>query len=81
MCISITCSAGLLGSHLCDRQINMDHGIIRAENFINENKQMLTHLRKSYISQSEIFLTSNPKIFLNKELDNTIPFYKEKLNL
>ena len=81
MRIFITCVAGLLGSHLCDCQINMGQGIIGVNNFITGNKQILTHLRKSYISWAEIFLASNPKISFYKELDNTIPFFKEKLNL
>jgi len=44
MRILITGAAGFLGSHLCDRLINMGHEIIGMDNFITGNKQNLAHL-------------------------------------
>ena len=44
MRILITGAAGFLGSHLCDRLINMGHEIIGMDNFITGNKENLAHL-------------------------------------
>jgi len=44
MRILITGAAGFLGSHLCDRLINMGHEVIGMDNFITGNIQNLTHL-------------------------------------
>ena len=44
MRILITGAAGFLGSHLCDRLINMGHEIIGMDNFITGNIQNLAHL-------------------------------------
>ena len=44
MRILITGAAGFLGSHLCDRLIDMGHEIIGMDNFITGNKQNLAHL-------------------------------------
>jgi len=44
MRILITGAAGFLGSHLCDRLLNIGHEIIGMDNFITGNKQNLAHL-------------------------------------
>jgi dTDP-glucose 4,6-dehydratase len=44
MRILITGAAGFLGSHLCDRLLQMEHEIIGMDNFITGNKQNLAHL-------------------------------------
>jgi len=44
MRILITGAAGFLGSHLCDRLINMGHEVIGMDNFITGNKENLAHL-------------------------------------
>jgi len=44
MRILITGAAGFLGSHLCDRLINMGHEVIGMDNFITGNIQNLAHL-------------------------------------
>jgi dTDP-glucose 4,6-dehydratase len=44
MRILITGAAGFLGSHLCDRLINIGHEIIGMDNFITGSKQNLAHL-------------------------------------
>jgi len=44
MRILITGAAGFLGSHLCERLINMGHEVIGMDNFITGNIQNLAHL-------------------------------------
>jgi len=44
MRILITGAAGFLGSHICDRLINMEHEVIGMDNFITGNIQNLAHL-------------------------------------
>ncbi len=44
MRILITGAAGFLGSHLCDRLINLGHEVVGMDNFVTGNIQNLAHL-------------------------------------
>ena len=44
MKILVTGGAGFLGSHLCDRLISDDHGVICLDNFFTGSKQNVIHL-------------------------------------
>lgn len=44
MRILLTGAAGFLGSHLCDRLIDLGHDVVGIDNFITGNKQNLAHL-------------------------------------
>lgn len=44
MRILVTGGAGFLGSHLCDRLINLGHEVICLDNFFTGNKQNIRHL-------------------------------------
>jgi UDP-glucuronate decarboxylase len=42
--ILITGGAGFLGSHLCDRLLEADHGVLCVDNFLTGSKQNIEHL-------------------------------------
>ena len=93
--VLVTGGAGFIGSHLCEKLLNLDHEVICVDNFYTGQKKNISHLVDNkyfevirhdvcfplYIEVDEILKTCYSKINDNYTILRMLKPYKSKLRI